>query len=124
VTHNYSNADEVLDSIWAVVEFGSFSERPKVDSIGIFGSQPLKVAVTWDDVLAVELLLDAGAAINAKHEGGDTALHHAIRMGNFGVARLLIRRGADQSIRNDQGELPRELCWSGEWEGLGVISTD
>jgi ankyrin repeat protein len=88
------------------------------------GSQPLKVAVTWDDVLAVELLLDADAAINGKHEGGDTALHHAIRMGNFGVARLLVRRGADQSIRNDKGELPRELCWSGEWEGLGLISTD
>jgi hypothetical protein len=114
----------VLDSIWTVVEFGSFQERPKVDSIGIFGSQPLKIAVTWDDVIAVELLLDAGAAINAKNEGGNTALHHAISMGNFGVARLLIRRGADQSIRNEEGKLPRDLCWSGEWEGLGLISTN
>ena len=122
MTRNYSNADEVLDLIWTVVEFGSFPERPKVDSIGIFGSQPLKVAVTWDDVLAVELLLDAGAAIDAKHERGNTALHHAISMGNFGVARFLIRRGADQSIRNDEGKLPRDLCWSGEWEGLGLIS--
>lgn len=43
MTRNYSNADEVLDSIWTVVEFGSFQERPKVDSIGIFGSQPLKI---------------------------------------------------------------------------------
>ena len=120
--HYYGNADEVLDSIWSVVEFGSFPERPNVHSVGIFGSQPLKIAVTWDNVRAVELLLDAGAAINAKHEGGDTALHHAIRMGNFGVARLLIGRGADQSIRNDRGTLARDLCWSGEWEGLGLTS--
>ena len=54
------------------------------------------------DVRAVELLLDAGAAVNATHEGGDTALHHAVRMGNYRIARLLTGRGADQSIRNNQ----------------------
>ena len=95
-----------------------------MDSIGIFGSQPLEIAVTWDEVPAVELLIDAGTAINARHEGGDTTLHHAIRIGNSGVARLLIRRGADQSIRNDKSEFPRDLCCSGEWEGLGLISTN
>ena len=124
VMREYRNAEDVLDLIWMVVEFGSFPERPTVDSVGIFGSQPLKVAVTWDDLRAVELLLDAGAAINARHEDGDTALHHALRMGHFGLARWLIRRGANQCIRNDEGKLPRDLCWSGEWEGLGLISTD
>jgi len=124
VMREYRNAEDVLDLIWKVVEFGSFSERPTVDSLGIFGSQPLKIAVTWDDLRAVELLLDAGAAIDARHEGGDTALHHALRMGHFGLARWLIRRGANQSIRNDDGKLPRDLCWSGEWEGLGLIPTN
>jgi hypothetical protein len=124
VTHTYSNADEVLDAVWDVIEFGSFTQRPKVDSVGAFGSQPLKVVVTWGDVRAVELLLDAGAPVNAKHEGGDTALHHAIRMANFGLARLLIGRGANQTIRNDEGKLPRDLCWTGEWEGLGLTVTD
>ena len=71
-----------------------FQSAPKWIPSAIFGSQPLEIAVTWGEVQAVELLLDAGAAINAKHEGGNTALHHAIRMGNFGIARL-----ADQTRR-------------------------
>jgi hypothetical protein len=124
VTHTYATAEDVLDAVWSVVEFASYPERPKVDSVGAFGSQPLKIAVTWDDVRAVELLLDAGAAVNATHEGGDTALHHAVRMGNFRIARLLTGRGANQSIRNNDGQLPRDLCWSGAWEGLGFTAID
>jgi ankyrin repeat protein len=117
---SYVSAEAVLDDVWHVVEFGSFPNRPAVDSVGIFGSQPLKVAVTWGDPHAVALLLDAGAPIDAQHEGGDTALHHAIRMGHFGVAKLLIGRSADQTIRNTLGQLPRDLCWSGEWASLGL----
>jgi hypothetical protein len=120
----YRNAQDVLDLIWKVVEFGACAERPAVDCVGIFGCQPLKIVVTWDDLRAVELLLDAGAAINARHEGGDTALRHALRKGHFGLARWLIRRGASQCIPNDEGKLPRDLCWIGEWEGLGLISTN
>jgi ankyrin repeat protein len=116
----YVSAEAVLEDVWLVVEFSSFPNRPTVGSVGIFGSQPLKVAVTWGDPNAVALLLDAGAPIDAQHEGGDTALHHAIRMGYFGVARLLIGRSADQTIRNALGQLPRDLCWSGEWASLGL----
>ena len=47
------------------------------------------VAVTWDDVRAVELSLGSGAAVNAAHEGGGTALHHAVRM-EHGPTSLLI----------------------------------
>jgi ankyrin repeat protein len=119
---HYRTADEVLDVVWHVVEFGSFKDRPTVNSVGIFGSQPLKTVVTWDDLNAVGLLLDAGADINAHHEDGDTALHHAIRMGHFNVARLLIHRGADQSRRNHEGKLARDYCSNDEWHGLGLTS--
>ena len=51
---------------------------------------------------------------------GDTALIHAIRMGEFTVARLLIARGANRDIRNDEGKLARDYCWEGEWKGLGL----
>jgi len=116
----YDSVDDVLDAVWGTAEFDGFEERPTVDSKGIFGSHPLKTVVTWNDPEPVRLLLDAGADINEHHEGGDTALHHAIRLGNFSVARLLIERGADQTIRNNERKLPRDYCWSGEWEGLGL----
>jgi len=120
MSQRYRSAEEVLDAVWGTVEFGGFAERPAVSSVGIFGSQPLKTVVTWDDLTPVELLLDAGADINARHEGGDTALHHALRMGHFSVARLLLARGADQTIRNNEGKLPRDYCSSIEWDGLGL----
>jgi hypothetical protein len=120
VTGNYSRVEDVLEAVWNCVEFGLFQQRPGVDSVGIFGSGPLKTVISWGDLSAVELLLGAGADIDARHEAGDTALHHAIRMGKFGIARHLIRAGADQSIVNHEGKRARDLCWDGEWEGLGL----
>jgi ankyrin repeat protein len=116
----YTTVDEVLDDVWGTVGFSSFEQRPALASVDIFGSQPLHTAVTWGDAIAVTLLLDAGAAIDARHEDGETALHHAIRMGHFGVARLLISRGADQAVRDGEGKLARDYCSSIEWPGLGL----
>jgi ankyrin repeat protein len=116
----YTTAAQVLEDVAGAVGFGSDSGPISVSSVDIFGSQPLKVATTWGDPVAVGLLLDAGAAIDAKHEDGDTALIHAIRMGEFAVARLLIARGANKNIRNDEGKLARDYCWEGEWKGLGL----
>jgi ankyrin repeat protein len=111
---------DVLAAAATAADFCNFDGQVELSSVGIFGNQPLAIVVTWDDARAVELLLDAGAPINAKHEDGDTALHHAIRMGHFGIARLLIARGADQAIRNDEGKLARDYCWNEEWQGLGL----
>ena len=54
-----------------------------------FGSQPLKGAVTWDDLRAAGVLLDAGAAVNAGHEDDDT-LHHAVRMEHSPTSFLIL----------------------------------
>ena len=120
MSSRYRNAQEVLADAASAVDFYGRDEPLQLDSVCVFGSQPLKIVVTWDDVDAVTLLLDAGAPIDAQHEDGDTALHHAIRMGHFGVARLLINRGANQSIRNNEGKLARDYCADGEWKGLGL----
>lgn len=119
MSSRFRTAAEVLETVGTVVEFSDTSPV-KIDSVGIFGSQPLKTVVTWDDPTAVELLLAAGAHIDAQHEDGDTALHHAIRMGHFAIVRLLVARGANQQIRNDEGKLPRDYCWSEEWAALGL----
>jgi ankyrin repeat protein len=108
----YQTADEELEAVWSTVEFSGADVRPTVASVGIFGSQPLKTTVTWNDLAPVELLLDADADIDARHEDGGTALHHAIKMGHFSMARLLLARGADQSIRNNAGKLARDCCSS------------
>jgi ankyrin repeat protein len=114
----HGNVDAVLDAVWeAAVEF-SGSERPEVNSVGMFGNTPISVAITWGDLEAVKLLVEAGANIDVQMERGSTPLHEAISAGEFDIARYLVRMGADQTIKNDEGKLPRDMCWEGEWDGI------
>jgi ankyrin repeat protein len=119
--NSFRNAEEVLDAVADASYFSPDVVRPDLNTPNIFGDRPLQVVITWGDINAVKLLLDAGAPLNAKNENGNTALHHALQMGQFAIARCLITAGADQSIRNDEGKLPRDMCWEGEWGSLGLI---
>jgi ankyrin repeat protein len=54
-------------------------------------------------IAVIELLLDAGADIDGQDERGRTALHGAVFAGYNDVARLLIERGADTRITDNEG---------------------
>jgi ankyrin repeat protein len=53
---------------------------------------------------AAELLLDAGAAIDARDASGQTALMLAAERGLAGMASLLLERGASPDLRDSRGE--------------------
>lgn len=56
-------------------------------------------------VVAARALLDRfHAGVNVVDGAGDTALHHALRLGNADMASLLLERGADPHARNHNGE--------------------
>jgi ankyrin repeat protein len=115
----FKTAENVLDAVMkGSTEFGNYAQRPTVNSKGFFGNVPLMPVITWGSEKAVELLLDAGADINAICEDGNTPLHHAVQMGEFKIARILVARGANQEIINDEGKKPRDLCWEEEWPNL------
>ena len=51
-------------------------------------------------------LIDHGAAVDARHDGGATALLAACVAGHLEAARLLINRGADVDVCHDEGSTP------------------
>lgn len=67
---------------------------------------PLHAAAALGHAAAVELLLDKGAAIEAKNRGGRTALHEASYSNNMGVVKLLLEQGAHANCTDNRGSTP------------------
>ncbi|XP_053813250.1 protein phosphatase 1 regulatory subunit 16A isoform X1 [Vidua chalybeata] len=63
-----------------------------------------------DSVPLARLLLDAGAAVDARDAELWTPLHAAATCGHRGLAQLLIQRGADLLAVNSDGNMPYDLC--------------
>jgi ankyrin repeat protein len=117
----YPSVEAVLDAVRSASYFDDQVGQLGVNTRDIFGDRPLHVVITWGDIDAVKLLISAGAQVDAPGEDGNTALHHALSMGHFNIARLLLGCGASQTIRNREGKLARDMCWEGEWDGLGLL---
>ncbi|KAI8397137.1 hypothetical protein FOFC_20409 [Fusarium oxysporum] len=61
---------------------------------------------------AIMALIEAEVPINELDVYGDTASHIAVRMARTSILRILIRHGADLSIRNSTRQTPKDLAKS------------
>jgi ankyrin repeat protein len=66
--------------------------------------RPLHSAVAGGDEECVRLLLSAGAQLEARQNGGFTALMGAAAAGRADLARLLLKHGASRAARDDAGK--------------------
>lgn len=85
---------------------------------------PLHLAAHSGNLPIVELLLDAGAQINARDHYGFTPLHHAVLAPTNAVqlVELLLAQGADGHARNFQGDTPYCLAMQDQnLEVAGVL---
>ncbi|MEQ1759472.1 MAG: TonB family protein [Vicinamibacterales bacterium] len=88
------------------------------------GATPLHIAAMVRDpgtVRAVEVLLDAGADVNARTpqaDGGWTPLHGAASTGRQGIVELLLQRGADPLAKDASGATPREAAARQQFPGI------
>ena len=67
----------------------------------------------WDakrQVRMIELLLDAGAEMNAQDKNGATPLHQAVRTRCAAAVQCLLERGADRTVKNKSGSVPFDLA--------------
>jgi ankyrin repeat protein len=74
---------------------------PKLAAVN--GQTPLMMAARGD-VEAIQLLIEKGAAVNAKDGAGETALMSACAGGNARAVQLLIERGADVKVTSKRNE--------------------
>ncbi len=77
-----------------------------VDTRGWDGGTALHVAAVWNDVKAIETLLNAGADIDAGGDKGCTPLHDAVIQGNYEAAAALVSRGASLTILDEFCQTP------------------
>jgi ankyrin repeat protein len=86
-------------------------------------AEPLNYAANWNNVPALELLLDAGADIDAVDLGNSTALLYAAQSGNLEAVECLLSHGADPSIRDtDHDSTPRDwAAFHGDQEIVDAI---
>jgi truncated hemoglobin YjbI len=70
---------------------------------GVGGMTPLHMAARRGTVAIAEVLLAAGAAVDARDTKGETPLRRAVNCGNEAVVRLLLAHGADPSSQDRFG---------------------
>lgn len=73
---------------------------------------PLHSAASSRNVEAARLLLDRGAPVNARQNGGYTAIHAAAQNGDLAFVELLLEHGADPAISNSDGQTPAMIARS------------
>jgi ankyrin repeat protein len=82
--------------------------------------QPLHAAVAGRNVEAVGLLLEHGAAVNARQQLGYTPLMGAAAAGREDMIDMLLRHGADPSLANDEGKTAATIAAEHGHHQVGV----
>jgi ankyrin repeat protein len=76
---------------------------------------PMKVTALHSAAAAhsselVRLLVENGAPVNARQQGGWVALHEAASNGDEEMVKVLLQGGADPQLQNDEGKTPVDMA--------------
>lgn len=80
---------------WYGVNITTFDQRNSM------GDTVLHTVCSWGELAAVEVLVRAGADINAKGDLGATPIFNAVMGESSDVVAFLLNSGADVSVAND-----------------------
>ncbi|MCP5525183.1 MAG: acyltransferase family protein, partial [Verrucomicrobiales bacterium] len=86
-----------------------------------WGIPPLMLAALLDRGEAAELMIAAGADVDARGQDGGTALHAAAFLGCAEAAQVLLENGADPRAANLRGETPVDVM-AADWMTTQLIA--
>lgn len=78
------------------------------------GRHPIHLATSKNKVSVLELLLSAGANIDARDDKGNTCLHYAISDNHFDLFEFLMAKGASSEIENGKNLTAKDLARTSE----------
>lgn len=109
-----------LESLLALVESAWFTEESPltVHSKNYDGDTPLHTVVRWEDKRGVEVLIKAGADVNACGEDDYRPLHEAARHKQPEIVKLLLKAGASKEVKNAFDKTPLELARLHKYEDV------
>jgi ankyrin repeat protein len=84
-------------------------------------ARPLHSAAAGRHFAVCDLLIGAGADLDAQQEGGFTALMAAAQHGDRGLAELFIKRGASRSVTTADGRTAADIAEAGGHSELAAF---
>lgn len=110
-------ATQAVTIAFAIMLVTSTSIVAKADN-----SMTLMEAIFDGNLESVKSLLDKGADVNAKMEGGVTPLMVASVQGNLEVANLLLDRGTDINAKTEKGNTALDFAgYKGSFEMVKLL---
>lgn len=74
------------------------------------GSTPLHLAIPFQQLELIKVLIAHDASLNMQDKKGNTPLHKSVTLQALTLAQFLLKSGANKEIKNDQGETPMLLA--------------
>jgi ankyrin repeat protein len=108
--HHYLLNDDQAPVLAVVYLLDRVERSPAVNIETKTGNTPLLHACALGREHVVEALLDRHAQVNRVNKFGQAALHVAAINGSVRCTRLLLERGANSDLKDDQGMTPYDLA--------------
>lgn len=112
--------DVLLDAAWEgdIDAVALALRRAPATSCDLKGHTPLHLACERDHLAVAIMLLDRGADVHARADGGRMALHMAARFASAEMVEMLLERGkADPNARTAEGRTPLHYAASAARDG-------